>query len=186
DTLRGGIGTMKSCPHCSVSLEEDTVRCPRCGKWAIENLEGKRGKRKKGGGGRSRLFLLGALLLFAWVLWKIPESTIIPRERLNLKPPLSATLEAMESDLEGLIALQAEYFRSHGSFSGSPSVLGFRPSEGVNVSLIATPDGWSAAATHEEYPREVGCAVYGGSGIPPSSPVSPTEAGVVECVGRTR
>lgn len=138
---------------------------------------------KERGAAWKRLVLLGALILLAWAVWGIPESTFNPREILDLKPTLATTLEAMESDLEALMALQTEYFQSHGSYSGSPSVLGFQASEGVTVSLIVTPTGWSAASTHEEFSPDVGCAAYEGSAMPPRLPISPAKPGVVECTG---
>ena len=177
-----GVGAMKLCPHCTASIEDDSAKCPRCGRWVVPKRDVS-GSRKKGGVDRKRLFLLGALLLFAWALWRIPESPINPRERLNLKPTMTVTLRSMESDLETLGAMQERYFQVHGSYSGSPSVLGFEASRGVTVSLIVTPTGWKAAATHEEFGSNVGCAVYGGSSSPPRSPISPSEPGVVECTG---
>jgi ribosomal protein L40E len=123
---------MKSCPHCSASLEEDAVRCRRCGKWVVGERDQRR-PNKKAGRTRKRLLILGAMVLLAWALWGIPESTA---------------------------------------------------SDGVNLSLIATPTGWSASATHEEHPPEEGCAVYGGSASPPRSPISPAEPGVIECTGK--
>jgi len=174
---------MKSCPHCAASLEEDAVKCSRCGKWIVQKRDAG-GARRKRDVGRKRLILLALLILFAWALWALPETPFNPREILDLKPTLAATLDAMESDLETLIALQVEYFESHGSYSGSTSVLGFQASEGVTVSFIVTPTGWSATSTHEEFPPDVGCAVYGGSAAPPRSPISPPEPGVVVCAGR--
>ena len=179
----GGANAMKSCPHCSASLEEDAVRCRRCGKWVV----GERNQRKpnkKAGRTRKHLLILGALVLLAWALWGIPENTINPREILDLRPRRGTILSAMESDLQNLAALQAEHYRTQGSYSGNPSALGFTASDGMNLSLIATPTGWSASATHEEHPPEVGCAVYGGSASPPRSPISPAEPGVIECTGR--
>ena len=171
---------MKLCPHCAASLEEDAVKCGRCGKWVVRGRDGSRSK-KKGRAGRKRLIILGGLILLVWAVWGIPENIINPREILDLKPTLAATLEVMESDLQNLAALQAEHYRTRGSYSGNPAILGFRASDGVNVSLIATLTGWSSSATHEEYPQDVGCAVYGGTASPPRSPISPAQPGIVEC-----
>ncbi len=173
---------MKSCPRCEAVLEENAVRCGQCGKWVVTDSDVRRPKKKRSGG-RKRLLLLGALILLAWAIWKFPVSTINPREDLDLEPPLAATLDAMKSDMEALLALQAGYFQRESVYAGSPSTLGFQASEGVTVSLIVTPTGWSAAATHEAFPSDVGCAVYGGSASPPRSPISPSEPGVVECGG---
>jgi len=173
---------MKSCPHCAAILEENTVRCGQCGKWVVTDRDVRRPKKKRSGG-KKRLLLLGALILLAWAIRKFPESTINPREGPDLKPPQAATLDAMGSDLEALLALQAGYFQRESVYAGSPSTLGFQASEGVTVSLIVTPTGWWAAATHEAFPSDVGCAVYGGSASPPRSPIIPSEPGVVECTG---
>jgi len=174
---------MKLCPHCASSLEDNSVKCPRCGKWVVQKRDGNTSNGKRTGA-RKQLVLLCVLVLFGWALWRIPEIPINIREPLNLKPNLALTLGAMESDLETLKALQARYFQIHGSYSGSRSILGFEASPGVDVSIIATPSGWSAGATHGEFPKDQGCAVYEGSGRPPQSPVSPTEPGSVECTGR--
>jgi len=173
---------MKTCPHCSAVLEEDSVRCVRCGKWVIQAREGKR-SRKKGKDDRKRLVLLGALILLGWAIWKIPVNRSVSREVLNLKPNPAAILKAMEADLQALRAMQTDYFQTHGSFAGSPSILGFEASDGVTLSLIVTPTGWSAGATHRELGPDVGCAVYGGTASPPRSPVTPAQPGVVECTG---
>ncbi len=173
---------MKSCPHCAASLEEDAVRCGRCGKWVVKREDGSR-SRKNGRTGRKSLIILGGLILLVWAVWGIPKSPLDPREILDLKPTLAASLEIMESDLQNLTALEAEHYRTRGSYSGNPSALGFRASQGVNVSLISTLTGWSSTATHEEYPPGVGCAVYGGTASPPRSPISPAQPDIVECTG---
>jgi hypothetical protein len=136
------------------------------------------------GAGRKRAILLSALVLLAWAVWATSADKIDPQGILDLTPSRAASIKVMESDLQKLVALQAEYYRTRGNYSGNPSALGFTASEGVNVSLITTPTGWSAAATHEEHPPEVGCAVYGGSASPPRSPISPAQPGFVECTGR--
>jgi hypothetical protein len=82
-----------------------------------------------------------------------------------------------------LVRLEGEYYRSEGSYSGNPAALGFEASEGMAVSIIATTTGWSAAVTHENHPPEAGCAVFGGTGRPPQTPISPAEPEVVECTG---
>ena len=173
---------MKTCPHCSAVLEEESVRCVRCGKWVIQGREGKR-PRKKRKADRKLLVLLGALILLGGAIWRIPVNEVVSRELLNLKPSPAATLKAMEADLHALRTMQTDYFQTHGSFAGSPSLLGFEASDGVTLSLIVTPTGWSAGATHRELGPDVGCAVYGGTASPPRSPVSPTAPGVVECTG---
>jgi hypothetical protein len=146
-------------------------------------LEG-RGEKKKGkkrGSGRTRLLILFGLLLVVWAWWGFPEPALDPREMLELKPNQRAAVQMIRSDLVRLLAAQEDYFRTHGEYSGKPQALGFTPSEGILVSIIATPTGWSGAATHKEFPSHVGCAVFEGSALPPHSPVSPVVPGVIEC-----
>jgi len=173
---------MKLCPHCSSSLEDDAVKCRRCGKWVVEKRARPPAKKNKGSF-RKRLIILGALGILAWAVWNMPEGYRDPRELLDLKPSRETVLQTLRSDLEELVRLEGEFYRTEGSYSGTPSALGFTASEGVNLSLIATPTGWSGAATHEDHPPEAGCAVFGGSGRPPQAPIRPTEPEVVECTG---
>jgi hypothetical protein len=128
-----------------------------------------------------RLFIVAGLAALAWAVSSLPGNTIDPRELLDLKPGPMEVLDGMRSDLETLIDLQEAYVRENGEYSGNPSTLGFEASEGMRVSLISTPTGWSAAATHVEHPRDFGCAVYVGSARPPPTPVRPTSPGTVEC-----
>ena len=111
----------------------------------------------------------------------MPEGYIDPREILDLKPSPAAAIELMRSDLERLVVLQEEHYRTRGTYSGSPATLGFTSAEGVQVSLISTPTGWSASATFEEHPPGLGCGAYGGTASPPRAPISPSESGTVEC-----
>jgi len=82
----GGADAMKSCPHCSASLEEDAVRCRRCGKWVVGERDQRR-PNKKAGRTRKRLLILGAMVLLAWALWGIPESTALPNTGKLLREP---------------------------------------------------------------------------------------------------
>ena len=125
--------------------------------------------------------MLGAVAVLAYAVWAMPESRINPKELLDLKPSRSSVFRSMASDLERLLTLQEAHFRDHGEYSGNPEDLGFDSSEGVSVSIIATPDGWSGAATYLEFSREEGCAVYVGSASPPRTPLIPGEPGIVEC-----
>jgi len=173
---------MKICPHCSAQLEDDAVKCRRCGRWLVKKNKEEASK-KKAVGGRVRLLLLGILAVLAWVLWAAPERKVNPRKILDLGPSPAAALATMRGDLETLQALQKEYQGAHGQYSGDPDALGFTPSEGVSLSLVTTPGGWSAAATHEEHGPELGCAVFEGSILPPRSPVHPSVPGSVICSG---
>lgn len=172
---------MKLCPHCSGSLEDDAVKCHRCGHWVVERARGKSRKKKRGLG--KRVVVLGGLVLLAWAVCALPDGTTVSREILTLKPGPGEALEAVRSDLEALVRAESGYFQAIGSFSASLTALGFTPAEGVKLSLIATPTGWSATATHDDHPPSLGCAVYGGTGRPPQSPVVPSEPVTVFCSG---
>jgi hypothetical protein len=175
---------MKLCPHCSASLEENTVKCRRCGKWVVPVREvGVTRKRRRGN--RKRLVVLGGLALFAWAVWAMPEGTLSTRESLELNPDRQTALGIMRNDLETLAATQESYFRTYQAYSGSRSALGFSASDGVAISIIATPTGWSATATHEDHPSAVGCAIYGGSASPPPSPIIPPEPWITACTRGT-
>ncbi|NNM04789.1 MAG: hypothetical protein HKO65_06760 [Gemmatimonadetes bacterium] len=175
---------MKLCPHCSASLEEDTVKCKRCGRWTVPVRDTATPKRGKGSNWR-RLAVLGVLAIAAAAVWAMPDGPLGTREILNLRPSRQVAINKMRKDLNGLVNLQDRYFGLNGGYSASPSALRFEASEGVSVSLIATPTGWSASARHEDHPPTIGCAVFGGSASPPQAPVVPSEAGVSACTEGT-
>jgi uncharacterized membrane protein YvbJ len=76
---------MKLCPHCSSSLEDDAVKCRRCGKWVVEKRKRPRVKKKKVGF-RKRLIIFGAVGILAWAVWNMAEGYRDPRELLDLVP----------------------------------------------------------------------------------------------------
>jgi hypothetical protein len=172
---------MKLCPHCSESLAEDTVRCPHCNKWFVEK-RGKKTSKMAGSGWVRKLILLSGVGIVIWFVWSLPQGSTDPRELLDLEPSPEATLRTIRSDLESLGVQQEAYFRNHGEYSGNMGALGFTPSPGVKVSLIATPQGWSAAGTHSHHSLDMGCTVFVGSARPPPSPVEAKTPGVVECL----
>ena len=173
---------MKLCPHCSASLEDDTVKCQRCGRWTVPVRDTRVPKRTKKTNWK-RLSVLGLLVIGAAAVWAMPESPLGTGEILDLRPTRRAALNDMRGDLTRLARLQDQFFALNRSYSASPSSLGFESSEGVNVSLIATPTGWSAGARHVDHPPTMGCAIYGGASSPPQSPVVPSEPGVPACTG---
>jgi hypothetical protein len=173
---------VKLCPHCSKSLEDDAVKCRRCGKWLIPVRDYALPKTRRRSNPK-RLLIFGGVAILAYLVWAMPDSPLRTREVLNLKPDRQAALRTMRGDLGKLVGLQEAYRESNGAFTANSGALGFASSEGVNVGIIATPDGWSATARHEGHPSAVGCAVFGGSSPPPQSPVIPEEEGVVACTG---
>jgi len=165
---------MKLCPHCSASIEDDAAKCPKCGRWVVQVREGP--VKQKGKENWKHLVLLGVLALAAWALWAWPEVGVRPREILDFQSDTNAALRAIRSDLEQLERLQEAHFRDHGEYSGNPEVLGFEASEGVTVSLIGRPEGWSGAATHQDHPGKTGCAIFVGSAVPPPVTSNPLPA----------
>ena len=103
-------------------------------------------------------------------------------------PKFSATREkayfaAMKSDLKNLASQQEIYYSDTYSYTTNTTSLSFVSSEGVNVAMSASTDGWSANATHSALAATEGCGVYYGSatGIPSGPSVTPTAAGEVLC-----
>ena len=101
-------------------------------------------------------------------------------------PKFSATREkayfaAMKSDLKNLASQQEIYYADEYSYTTSTTGLGFVDSEGVNVTITAGTDGWSASNTHSALATTEGCAIYYGQGTAPTSPVTPTAAGEMLC-----
>ena len=121
---------MKLCPHCAASLEDDTVKCKRCGKWTVPIRDIAVQKKKK----RTnwiRLTVLGGLAVMAWAVWALPEGTINTTEILDLNPDRQTALRTMRADLNEQVTLQEDHFGLNGSFSANPSALRFTASEGV-------------------------------------------------------
>jgi hypothetical protein len=171
---------MKLCPHCSKSLEEDAVKCRRCGKWLIPVRDIALSKKRRRSDPK-RLLIFGGVAILAYFVWAMPDGSFSRGEILNLKPDRQTALRAMRGDLGRLVGLEESYREMNGVFTANPRALGFASSESVSVSIIATPDGWSATARHEGHPPALGCAVFGGSSPPPQSPVTPEQPGTVAC-----
>ena len=102
-------------------------------------------------------------------------------------PKFSATREkayfaAMKSDLKNLASQQEIYYADEYSYTSSTTGLGFVSSEGVNVTITAGTDGWSASNTHSALATGEGCAIYYGTTITaPTSPTTPSAAGEMAC-----
>lgn len=92
-----------------------------------------------------------------------------------------AYLDALRWELENVAAHQAIHRADHGSYATSVEELGFHPSEGVDVSIVASRWGWSATAGHQELAGGEGCAVYLGTALPPDDPVTPVRKGEAAC-----
>ena len=172
---------MKLCPHCSQELEDEAVRCGNCHGWVIPNRKGKKPSSDRRG--LKRVVLMLAVFTLAWVVWNMSGTMPDPAAILNPEQSRATLLATLREDLARLQSLQEAYFRNHGEYSGKPEDLTFTPSEEANVSIIATPSGWSGAATHQDLPAHVGCAVFEGSALPPRTPIAPSDPGEIECSG---
>lgn len=106
-------------------------------------------------------------------------------------PKFSSTREkayysAAKSDLRNLSTQQEIYHSLHYTYTGDKTNtdLGVSESKGITINITeASSGGWAATALHEGLDNGAqGCAVYYGnvSNIP-STPVTPTQAGVIAC-----
>ena len=91
---------------------------------------------------------------------------------------------AMKSDLKNLASQEEIYYSDHYAYTSSATDLAFTSSDGVEITVYATQEGWAAWATHAALGPSQGCAIYYGE-----SPVSremigevtPTHPGVIVC-----
>lgn len=60
-----------------------------------------------------------------------------------------AFLTSMRHDLESLSVQQEIYFNDNFTYSLTLDGLGYSPSDGIDIALTATQDGFAAVATHE-------------------------------------
>jgi len=94
-----------------------------------------------------------------------------------------AHFAALRWDLENLDARQAIHYADERSYSSSSTELGFTPTEGVTVSIVASPWGWAATATHVGLGSGEACAMHFGATAAPESPVVPSQPGELVCTG---
>ncbi len=101
-------------------------------------------------------------------------------------PKFSATREkayfaAMKSDLKNLASQMEIYYSDEYSYTNNTTSLGFVSSDGVNPTILADTDGWSASATHSALATTEGCAIYYGGYTAPTTPTTPSAAGEMAC-----
>ena len=101
-------------------------------------------------------------------------------------PKFSATrhkayFAAMKSDLKNLASQQEIYYSDEYSYTNNTTSLGFVSTEGVNVTITATTDGWSGSNTHSGLATSEGCAIYYENATAPTAPVTPTAGGELAC-----
>lgn len=68
----------------------------------------------------------------------------------------------LKRDLEALRDLEEVHLTERWTYTHAAEDLGFIPSDGVEVSIAATGDGWTATATHAALGEGRGCAIYWG------------------------
>lgn len=89
-----------------------------------------------------------------------------------------AFLSSMKSDLRNLATLQDIYHNTNYTYSTDFSALGFRPSDGITVTISeATGTGWAATSAHAGFPGQ-SCSLFNGN----ATPVAPaTVEGQIAC-----
>lgn len=80
-----------------------------------------------------------------------------------------AYLTTMKSDLRGLATVAESAFTSDNSYENVAAPQG---SDGVTLTFIGTPSGWSATATHVGTPG-VECTIAAGSSLAANAPGEP-------------
>ena len=114
-------------------------------------------------------------LLIVVVIIGILAAIAIPKFQ-NTKGKANAA--ALRSDLRNLAVAQEAYFYEKASYASDTSMINYRPSPGVIISLSAPTGGWTATATHPlSYPLK--CTVFYGNVSPLPAPAQ-TE-GVPAC-----
>ena len=91
---------------------------------------------------------------------------------------------AMKSDLKNLASQQEIYYSDQYAYTTSATELAFTHSDGVQVTLYATQQGWAAWATHAALGPSEGCAIYYGESpvrLEMIGEVTPTHPGEVVC-----
>ncbi len=134
------------------------------------------------------LSLMGSLLVSTAKIAGVMLAVSVPLF-VFLQPACGCTTKAhaykaaMKSDLRNLVTAHESYYADHLSYTMSQEDLpgwsgfasqgeerkeGFQPSHGVSISIeAATPDGWSALASHAEITTQ--CAIFLGDVDPPAA-----------------
>ena len=124
---------------------------------------------------RSRTGFTLIELLIVVVIIGILAAIAIPKFQ-NTKGKANAA--ALRSDLRNLAVAQEAYFYEKASYANDTSLLNYRPSPGVIISLTAPTGGWTATATHPlSWPLQ--CVVFYGNVSP--TPMPAEVEGVPAC-----
>jgi hypothetical protein len=99
----------------------------------------------------------------------IPASAVpAPRSASPASAYDSPYRATVQSVLRNLITLQEAFFADSMRYAAAVGSLRYRVSEGVVVTrMTASQNGWSATASHVQWPGWA-CAIYVGSGPPPT------------------
>lgn len=73
---------------------------------------------------------------------------------------------AMRSDLKNLASQEEIYFSDQSAYSVDREAMGFVNSYGVQITIVATAEGWAARATHQAMSDEESCALKFGVEVP--------------------
>src|SRR5438105_9390590 len=74
--------------------------------------------------------------------------------------PELATRTRLKSDLRNLVTAQEAYYADHSSYADQIDNLKFKPSNGSQVSLVATQNNaWAAVASDPSWPGK-SCVIY--------------------------
>jgi len=107
---------------------------------------------------------LGALaLLAAYSYAQPPRSCGCFRPLFTRCSNVPRYLVWVKSDLKNLASQQEIFYSDAYAYSADPNELAFTHSQGVEVTIVATADGWSASATHAALEEGQGCRISVGS-----------------------
>lgn len=108
----------------------------------------------------AKAVLVGGCACLVWYQNPVPCTCIrLPLVRCEPALPWRAMVR---SDLRSLASQQEIHRMDHGHYSADPRALGFIASDGVEVRIEATRDGWSATATHAKLAES--CRIAAGDG----------------------
>jgi len=69
---------------------------------------------------------------------------------------------AVKSDLKNLASQQEIFFSDQNFYTSNTDALAFTESDGVQVTIVASQNGWSAWATHRVLDTDEGCGITWG------------------------
>ena len=131
---------------------------------------------------RSTLAAIGLAVVFAYAQPPGPCGCI--------RPPFVRCswdhryLAAVKSDLKNLAFLEEIHLADRQMYTHDWEALGFHSSDGVQVTIFASADRWSAWATHEALGESKGCGIYiGDEPVYSIGSIGDGEPGELVCTG---